>query len=83
MAFNYAYILSSILTIGLAAFYAGSMYRSLKIGLLTSGVLSILYTLIFMMLQLQDYALMVGSIGLLLLLTLTMYLTRNFVDFST
>jgi len=83
MAFNYAYILSSILTIGLAAFYAGSMYRSLKIGLLTSGVLSILYTLIFMMLQLQDYALMVGSIGLFLLLTLTMYLTRNFVDFST
>ena len=82
MAFNYAYILSSIMTIGLAAFYAGSMYRSIKIGYLTSGVLSVLYILIFMMLQLQDYALLAGSIGLFVLLALTMYLTRNFANLS-
>ena len=78
MAFNRAYILSGVTTIGLAALYAGSIYASRKIELLTAGVLTLLYTFIFFLLQLQDYALLVGSIGLFLLLALTMYLTRNF-----
>ncbi len=82
MAFNSAYIYSSIATIGLAALYAGSIYQSYKIGLLTSGVLALLYFFIFMLLQLQDFALLAGSIGLFLLLALTMYLTRNFSNLT-
>ena len=82
MAFNYAYLISGIATIGLAALYAGSIYRSRRIGLLTGGILVLLYTFIFMLLQLQDYALLAGSIGLFLLLALTMYLTRNFANLS-
>lgn len=82
MAFNHAYILSGIATIGLAALYAGSIYRSRGVGLLTAGILTILYTFIFLLLQLQNYALLAGSIGLFLLLSLTMYLTRNFATLS-
>lgn len=82
MAFNHAYILSGIATIGLAAFYAGAIYRSRNVGLLTAGILAILYMFIFLLLQLQDYALLAGSIGLFLLLALTMYLTRNFSNLS-
>jgi len=82
MAFNYAYLLSSILTIGLASLYAGSVYQSTKIGFLTTGVLAVLYTFIFMILQLQDYALLAGSVGLFILLALTMYLTRNFANLT-
>ena len=82
MAFNHAYILSGVATIGLAAFYAGAIYRSRNVGLLTAGILAILYMFIFLLLQLQDYALLAGSIGLFLLLTLTMYLTRNFANLS-
>lgn len=82
MAFNHAYILSGVATIGLAAFYAGAIYRSRNVGLLTAGILAILYMFIFLLLQLQDYALLAGSIGLFLLLTLTMYLTRNFSNLS-
>ena len=82
MAFNNAYVLSGIATIGLAAFYAGAVYRSRAIGLLTAGILTLLYTFIFLLLQLQDYALLAGSIGLFLLLALTMYLTRNFSNLS-
>lgn len=82
MAFNNAYVLSGVATIGLAAFYAGAVYRSRAIGLLTAGILTLLYTFIFLLLQLQDYALLAGSIGLFLLLALTMYLTRNFSNLS-
>ncbi len=82
MSFNLAYILSGIATIGLAAFYAGAMYRSRGVGLLTAGILAILYTFIFLLLQLQGYALLAGSIGLYLLLAPTMYLTRNFSNLS-
>ena len=82
IAFNYAYLISGIATIGLAALYAGSIYRSHKIGLLTAGILVLLYTFIFLLLQLQDYALLAGSIGLFLLLAFTMYLTRNFANLS-
>ena len=82
MAFNSAYVLSGVATIGLAAFYAGAIYGSHRIGLLTAGILTLLYTFIFLLLQLQDYALLAGSIGLFLLLALTMYLTRNFANLS-
>ena len=82
LPFNSAYIISGVATIGLAALYAGTIYRSSNIGVLTAGILVILYTFIFLLLQLQGYALLAGTIGLLLLLALTMYLTRNFADLA-
>lgn len=82
LPFNSAYILSGVATIGLAALYAGTIYRSRNVGMLTAGILVILYTFIFLLLQLQDYALLAGSIGLFLLLALTMYLTRNFANLA-
>ena len=82
LPFNSAYILSGVATIGLAALYAGTIYRSRRVGMLTAGILVILYTFIFLLLQLQDYALLAGSIGLFLLLALTMYLTRNFANLA-
>lgn len=82
MVFNSAYMLSGIATITLAALYAGAIYCSRRVGFLTAGILALLYTFIFMLLQLQDYALLAGSIGLFLLLALTMYLTRNFANLS-
>jgi inner membrane protein len=39
--------------------------------------LVILYTFLFTVLQLQDYALLLGSVGLFLALGVTMYLSRN------
>ncbi len=81
-SFNAAYILSGIATIGLAALYARAIYGSRNIGFLTAGILVLLYAFIFTLLQLQDYTLLAGSIGLFLLLALTMYLTRNFADLS-
>ena len=40
-------------------------------------MLVLLYSFLFVTLQLQDYALLLGSLGLFLMLLLVMYLTRK------
>jgi len=41
------------------------------------GILTILYSYLFIVLQLEDYALIMGSIGLLVILAVVMYMTRK------
>jgi inner membrane protein len=40
-------------------------------------VLILLYGFLYIVLQLQDYALLMGSLGLFLILAIIMYVTRN------
>ncbi len=41
------------------------------------AALSVLYTFIYVIIQLEDYALLVGSIGLFLILAAVMYFSRK------
>ena len=45
--------------------------------------LSVLYTFLYTTLKSEDYALLIGSIGLFTILTLIMYFTRNFNWYRT
>jgi len=47
--------------------------RALALG----GFLAVLYAFLFVLLQIQEYALLVGSIGLFLLLSGVMWFTRH------
>ena len=53
--------------------------RALVIGLagMLTAILGILYGFLFIVLQLQDYALLIGSIGLFIVLATVMYLSRK------
>lgn len=75
--FNFAYIISALLTLFLIALYMKAILKNTKLVLLIFGILFILYAFIFIIMQLQDYALLVGSIGLFSVLALTMYLSRK------
>ena len=44
---------------------------------MVGGILVILYAYLYILLQLEDYALLMGSVGLFLVLTVIMYLTRK------
>lgn len=77
VAFNLAYVVAGLATIGLVTAYTRSIFASRTLSLLTGGVLLVLYGFVFVILQLQDFALLVGSIGLFVALALTMYLSRN------
>ena len=82
LLFNYAYLISGLLIIFLITAYTRSVLKSNLHSLLIAGILTMLYSYLFIILQLQDYALLMGSIGLFLILALVMYLTRKVDWFS-
>jgi inner membrane protein len=75
--FNYAYILSAASITLLISGYAKAIVSNSKFALTILGMLTILYCYLFIVLQLEDYALILGSIGLLMILAMVMYMTRK------
>lgn len=73
LEFDYAYLIASLSTILLIGLYAKSHFNSWKSSGIFSGVLTLLYGFIFVLIRLEDTALLVGSIGLFIILALTMY----------
>ncbi|MEM9049509.1 MAG: cell envelope integrity protein CreD [Pseudomonadota bacterium] len=81
IGFTPAYMLASLATIALLAFYAVAALRLGKRAGLLIGVLVLLYATLFLILQSTEYALLAGSILAFLAVAVTMVLTRNEVWF--
>ena len=77
MAFNAAYLISGAAIIGLVGAYTRSVLASTPAALAISGIMTLLYGFMYVILQLEDYALLIGSVGLFAILALVMYLTRR------
>jgi inner membrane protein len=77
MHFNYAYILSATAVTLMISGYAKAIVSNSKFALTILGILTILYSYLFIILQLEDYALIMGSVGLLIILAVVMYMTRK------
>lgn len=75
--FNAAFIVSALATLLLVCGYVKAILKSNRLTLLITGILLVLYSFIFTIIQLQDYALLIGSIGVFLILGLTMYFSRK------
>lgn len=82
IGFNLAYLLASVAVILLITTYVRSIFRSGKVTALVLGSLVLLYSFLFVILQLADYALLIGSIGLFIVLTLVMYVSRKVSFYS-
>jgi inner membrane protein len=77
MYFNYAYIASAISITLMITCYSYGIIKNKKFAYTILGILTILYSYLFVVLQLEDYALIMGSIGLLIVLATIMYITRK------
>lgn len=75
--YNVAYLIAGIATIGLVAWYTGSILKSAKLALFISFVLTVVYGYVFSIIQLHDYALLMGSIGLFVALAVIMYFSKR------
>jgi inner membrane protein len=75
--FNLAYLVSSIAIVSMITLYSYSIFRVRKLTFLLFVTLVGIYGFLFVTLQLADYALLMGSAGLTIILGLTMYFTRN------
>lgn len=75
--FNLAYLISAASVLLLIAGYSKAIFKSWQIASFVSGILVMLYTFIFVIIQLQDYALLMGSIGIFVILAFVMYFSRK------
>lgn len=77
LGFNIAYMISTWAIVGLIGTYSTTIVKSKYLVLTLSGILLSIFGFIFIILQLEDFALLAGSIGLLLVLAAVMYYSRN------
>jgi len=75
--FNSSYILSSLMTISLITAYMIAVIKSKTLSLMIGSILGIFYTFIFIIIQLEDFALLIGSLGIFFILCVVMYFSRK------
>ena len=76
-SFSLAYIIAAIAVIALISLYSISILKNKKFPAFIAISLSVLYSFIYVIIQLEDYALLVGSIGLFAILAVVMYFSRK------
>jgi inner membrane protein len=77
LKFNMSFFISALATLILISGYVKAILKSTKLTAFISGLLSILYIFIFVIIQLEDFALLIGSIGVFIILALIMYFSRK------
>ncbi|WP_447878206.1 cell envelope integrity protein CreD [Serratia fonticola] len=77
LGFDVAYLLASVACSGLIAFYLSAVLRGMRRGMLFAASLLLLYGILYMLLQSEDNALVLGSVLLFGVLAGIMLLTRK------
>ena len=72
-----AYLIAGSSVIVLITLYSKSILQTYKFPLFIGISLTALYTFIFVIIQLENYALLVGSLGLFIILSIIMYASRK------
>ncbi|MGB2849944.1 MAG: cell envelope integrity protein CreD [Saprospiraceae bacterium] len=75
--FNWAYLIAAGSIVLLVTWYTTFVFKSKKIAGTFSLVLTLLYGFIFILIQLQDWALLIGSVGLFVVLAAVMYFSKR------
>ena len=81
IGFTAAYLLASAAIIGLIAAYSAAVLGSWRRGGLVAGLLGALYAVLYVLLSLEAFSLLIGSVLLFLALAGIMYVTRR-LDWS-
>jgi len=81
-SFQIAYLIASVSVIAMIVIYSISILKNKKFPFFIGVSLTALYTFIYVIIQLENYALLVGSIGLFLILGAVMYFSRK-IDWGT
>ena len=77
LSFNLSYLIAGSSTIILVTGFTKSILKNTNLTLMMGSILSTLYLFIFMLIQLEEYALLTGSVGLFLILGLIMFFSRK------
>lgn len=81
--FDIAYLIAVIATVSLITWYIYGIFKKMKVAAGFSAALLSLYMYIYFLIQLKDYALLFGSIGLFIIVFIVMYASRNIDWYNT
>ena len=76
-AFNLSYLIATAGVCTVVGFYTAAIFKQIRWGVLLTAVQAVSYLLLFGILQSEDYALLIGSIGIFCVVALLMFLTRR------
>lgn len=71
--FGWAYLIAAAMTTAMIALYIYGITRIRRTALCIGGMLALLYSYVYVLLQLESYALLAGSVGLFVILAAIMY----------
>jgi inner membrane protein len=77
IGFNASYLVSTFATLGILWGYVSAVLKERKRAKLLIATLAGLYGYLFVILRLNDYALLMGTLGIFVALAALMYFTRN------
>ena len=77
IGFDKAYLVAASGIILMILFYAQSILKNIRLTSIIGGILILLYGFIYIILQLENMALLFGSLGLFVILGLVMYISRK------
>jgi len=77
LSFLLSYLIASVMTIGLITLFMRALLRNTRPALFVALLLTVLYLFIYIIMQLESYALLVGSLGLFAILAAAMYASRK------
>jgi inner membrane protein len=77
LGFNLAYLISAVSVLVMVLLYSRTFLKKWLHAIIQTLILTFSFGFIFVLMQLETYALLVGSIGLFVVLGLTMFVTRK------
>ncbi len=77
IGFNAAYAVATVATVGLITWFVRGLLESSKLASVIAVALGLVYSYIFTTLQLEDYSLLLGSIGLFISLAVIMRFSKK------
>lgn len=77
LGFTPAYAVAGVAVVALIASYSFAALNSPRRAGIVGGLVAALYAYLYVLLKNEDYALLIGSVGLFLMLAAVMYLTRR------
>jgi len=80
MSYGWAYLAASLSTITLISLFVRAVLQHLKASLTIAGLLALFYSFVYYIIQLEDLALIAGSLGLFVVVGILMYLSQKIIS---
>jgi inner membrane protein len=77
ISFNLAYLIAGVTIISMIGIFSNTLYKNRKVTLTVVSTLCVLYVFLFVILQMMDYSLLFGNIGLVFILGIIMFFSRK------